>query len=112
MIKSDRAVLRLPIRTYQMERLYGPGMAPGGAEGYHEKTLARPVDQVGLVSVHCWNLGEPTGPYPIDPTVRYPGQVTDWVPAAHWIIDEEIRPVLDAAREAGVYDVSLATEEK
>ena len=106
--RSTSQTLRLPIRYYQIARLYGPGMEPSGEEGWHEKTLEKPVEQVGLVSVHCWNLGEATGPYPIDPGARCPGEAANWVPVAHEVIANNIRPVLDAVRNAGIAVFHLA----
>jgi len=101
--------LRLPIWHYQMARLYGPGMRATGKEGLREKLLDKPLGQVGLVSVHCWNLGEASGPYPIiDPHAHYPGEVADWVPTAHEIIATTIKPVMDAARQAGMAIFHLA----
>jgi len=101
-------ILRLPIRFYQIARLYGPGMEASGKEGVHERILEKPVSQVGLVSVHCWNLGETTGPYPIGPDAHCPGEAADWVPTAHEIIVNGIKPVLDAARKAGISIFHLA----
>jgi len=100
--------LTLPIRHYQIARVYGPGMEPSCDEGMKEKLLEKPIGQVGLVLVHCWNVGEATGPYPIDPDAHCPGEVADWVPTAHEIITEKIRPVLDAARKAGIAVFHLA----
>jgi nicotinamidase-related amidase len=100
--------LRIPIRRYQIARVYGPGMEPSCEEGLKEKLLEKPVGQVGLVLVHCWNVGEATGPYPIGPDAHCPGQVADWVPTAHEIIVEKIKPVLDAARKAGIAVFHLA----
>ena len=100
--------MRLPIRYYQIARLYGPGMPPSGQEGYHERVLEQPVGQVGLVLVHCWNLGEENGPYPIEPGTACRGEAADWVPVAHRIVKEKIVPALDAAREAGVAVFHLA----
>jgi nicotinamidase-related amidase len=96
------SLLELPVRYYQMARMYGPGMAASGREGLHEMLLQKPVGQVGLVSVHCWNLGEESGPYPMRPGARCPGEVADWVPTAHEVIASGIKPVLDAARRAGI----------
>jgi nicotinamidase-related amidase len=101
-------MLELPIRCYQIARLYGPGMPPSGSEGLHERTLEKPVRQVGLVSVHCWNLGESDGPYPIGPGARCPGEAADWVPVAHEIVRDRIKPVLDGARTAGIAVFHLA----
>jgi nicotinamidase-related amidase len=95
-------MFNLPIRTYRIGRLYGPGMPASCEEGFHYETLEKPISQVGLVSVHCWNLGEEGGPYPIEPGSRHPGEVADWVPRAHDIIAHKIKPVLTAAREAGI----------
>lgn len=100
--------LRLPIRHYQMARVYGPGMNASGEEGLHERLLEKPLGQVGLVSVHCWNLGEATGPYPIGPDAHCPGEAADWVPTAHAVIANNIKPVLNAARKAGIAIFHLA----
>jgi len=101
-------MLKLPIRYYQIARLYGPGMPASGSEGLHERLLEKPVGKVGLVSVHCWNLGEADGPYPIAADAHCPGEAADWVPTAHEIIKDHIRPVLEAAREAGIAVFHLA----
>lgn len=98
----------IPVRYYQIARLYGPGMPECGEEGLHERRLEGPVSQVGLVLVHCWNLGEPNGPYPFAPGTRCPGEAADWVPVAHAIVQERIRPALEAAREADVAVFHLA----
>lgn len=95
-------ILKMPIRCYRLDRLYGPGMDSYVKEGLAEEIIEKPVSQVGLVAVHCWNLGEPDGPYPIGPDAHCPGSVADWVPTAHDIIRDHIRPAFDAAREAGI----------
>jgi len=95
-------VLRVPVRYYQIARLYGPGMPPSGVEGHHERVLEKPVSQVALVSVHCWNLGEADGPYPIGADAHCPGEAADWVPTAHEIVRDRIKPTMDAARRAGI----------
>jgi len=100
--------LRLPVRYFQIARLYGPGMPPSGREGYHQRILQKPAGRLGLVSVHCWNLGEADGPYPIGTDAHCPGEAADWVPTAHEIIRECIAPVMRAAREAGVTVFHLA----
>ena len=104
---SDR-MLRLPVRHFQIAQLYGPGMPPSGREGYHVGAVEKPVGQVGLVLVHCWNLGEADGPYPFKPGVRIPGQAGNWVPAARQVVRDRIAPALRAARRAGVPVFHLA----
>ena len=74
--------MKLPIRSYQIARLYGPGMPPSGVEGHHERVLEKPVGQVGLVLVHCWNLGEMGGLCRIEPGTRCPDAPADRVPSA------------------------------
>jgi len=106
----DRRMLKLPVRYYQIAQLYGPGMPPSSREGHHERTLEKPVGQVGLVLVHCWNLGEADGPYPISSDARIPGKAGDWVPTAHEIIRRHLKPVLDSARRAGIEVFHLAQE--
>jgi nicotinamidase-related amidase len=100
--------LRVLIRHYQIAQVYGPGMAASCEEGLRDKVLEKPVGQVALVLVHCWNLGEATGPYPIGADAHCPGEVADWVPTAHEIVAERIKPVLDAARKAGIAIFHLA----
>jgi nicotinamidase-related amidase len=101
-------LLTLPIRKYQIARVYGPGMPPSGEEGLKEHTLTKPVHQLGLILVHCWNVGEPDGPYPMEPGSRCPGEAGDWVPRAHEIIVHRIKPVLEAARAARMAVFHLA----
>jgi nicotinamidase-related amidase len=101
---------QIPIRKYRVARLYGPGMPASTEEGYHVQILEKPAGQIGLVLVHCWNLGEADGPYPIGSDSHIPGEAADWVPTAHEIISEKIRPVLEAAREAGIAIFHLAQD--
>lgn len=103
-------ILKLPIRYFQIAQLYGPGMDPSCQEGHQQRVLERPTSRVGLVLVHCWNLGEADGPYPIGPDDREPGKAGDWVPVAHEIIRQQIQPALAAARQAGVEVFHLAQE--
>jgi len=104
----DDKNLDLPIRYFRIAQLYGPGMPPSCEEGPQERTLSKTASQIGLVLVHCWNLGEGTGPYPTGPDAHTPGKAGDWVPTAHEIIRDHIKPVLDAARAAGVGVFHLA----
>jgi nicotinamidase-related amidase len=107
---SNGSRLAIPIRYYQFARLYGPGMPPHGTEGLHEKLLEKPPSQIGVVAVHCWNLGEPSGPFPIGPDAHCPGEAADWVPTAHEIITERINPLLGVARNVGVSVFHLAAK--
>jgi hypothetical protein len=95
-------MIKLPLRYYLNSQIYGPGMPPTGEEGLHEEVIGKPVNQVGLVLVHCWNCGEEDGPYPIKPGTRISGKAGDWVPLAHDIVHTEIKPVLEACRQAGI----------
>jgi nicotinamidase-related amidase len=95
-------IMTLPVRFCRLGRLYGPGMPDLGPEGLMEKPLVKTLGQVAIVSVHCWNLGEKTGPYPIEAGDRCPGRAADWVPKAHEIIRDRIAPAMQAARDAGV----------
>jgi nicotinamidase-related amidase len=83
-------------------------MKASGREGLHERLLEKPIEQVGLVSVHCWNLGEATGPYAIGIDAHCPGEAADWVPTAREIIADHIKPVLEAARKAEMAIFHLA----
>ena len=101
-------MLRVPLRYYQIARMYGPGMPASGKEGLHEETLEKPAGQVGLVLGHVWNLGEPDGPYPIGDDAGRPGEAANWVPVAREIIRSRIKPALEAARNAKVAVFHLA----
>jgi len=94
--------------SLEKKGIYGPGMSPSGKEGLHAKLFQKPVGRIGLVIVHPWNLGEPDGPYPFVPGTRIPGEAGDWVPRAHCIIADKIKPVLEAARAAEVAVFHLA----
>lgn len=102
------SVLRLPVRYYQIAQLYGPGMPPSGKEGLHERVFEKPTKQVGLVLGHVWNLGEADAPYPIGPDAHRPGEASNWVPVAHEIIKNKIKPALEAARKANIEIFHLA----
>lgn len=106
--RDTNRIPRFPVRHFQIARLYGPGMKASTEEGFKEELLELSLNQIGLVCVHCWNLGEATGPYPIGPDAHCPGEATDWVPTAHEIIANSIKPVLDAARKAGIALFHLA----
>ena len=103
-------VVKIPIRWYRLGRMYGPGMPQDLEDGLQERILERTVDQIGLVSVHCWNLGESDGPYPFDAGTRSPGKVEDWVPSAHAIIRDGIKPAIEAARESGIQVFHLCVD--
>ena len=105
---EKKGKFEIPLQYYQIAQLYGPGMPPSGKEGLHTRLFRKPVGRIGLVIAHPWNLGEPDGPYPFDPNTRIPGEAGDWVPRAHDIIADKIKPVLEAAREAGVAVFHLA----
>lgn len=108
--ESETGRFEMPVQYYQIAQLYGPGMKPSGKEGLHERVLRKPAGRIGLVLVHTWNLGEAGGPYPIGPDADIRGEAADWVPTAHGIISDHIKPVLEAAREAGVEVFHLAQE--
>ena len=96
----SRDLLRLPVRYFQIPRNYGPGMKEqdGIEEGHQERVLEKQPGQCGLVLVHCWNLGESDGPYPIPDDQEPTGTNSDWVIHARDITSKRIAPVLDAAR--------------
>jgi len=102
-------LFNLPIRYYQIAQLYGPGMPPSGEEGLHMDTLNINAGKIGLVLVHTWNLGEVDGPYPIHDTTNWKdGEAGAWVPEAHKIVEDNIHPVLKAARQSGIKVFHLA----
>ena len=101
-------IIRLPVQNYLISRLYGPGMPVCGVEGLIKNLVELELEQVGLVLVHCWNLGESDGPYPHEPGVSETGEAGDWVIRAHEIIRNRLSPALSAARKAGVKVFHLA----
>jgi nicotinamidase-related amidase len=105
---AGESMLNIPIRYYQISQMYGPGMPASGNEGLHERILSKKPQHVGLVLGHVWNLGEPDGPYPITPDMGKPGEASNWVPVAHNIVRNHIKPALEAARQAGVAVFHLA----
>ena len=70
----------------------------GIVEGHRERVLEKLPEQCGLVLVHCWNLGETDGPYPIPDDQELTGTNSDWVVHARDITSRRIGPVLEAAR--------------
>ena len=103
--------MRLPVRFY---RGYPMDVtAPHPAEGHlgpAEKNLD--LDPAGLIvtGMHLWNIGEPGGP---DVTPDGPDwsitRLYDYYADAQQVIQDNIRPIFDAARTAGVQVVHIAT---
>jgi nicotinamidase-related amidase len=75
--------------------------------GEAEKELALCTGETALVSVHCWNIGFPDGPQVIPLYSDCMGW-TEYVPRARSIIDECIRPAIDAARAVNMPIVHVA----
>jgi hypothetical protein len=70
-------MLELPVQHVTNAHIYGPGMPRWGQQSLREFLLRKPLSQVALVSVHCWKIGEPDGPYPIASNDRRPGEAAD-----------------------------------
>ncbi len=102
---------RFPALRYQVRRFYGPGMASPAEEreGYYEDTFELDPKRVGILAMHCWNLGEPDGPYPYTDGATDASMAT-WVPRAATITNERIAPLIEAARKAGVWVCHSAPE--
>jgi len=105
----------IKLRHWQVTNPYGPGENyPANAyEGPVEKLHEIPLAHAALVLVHCWNVGEEGGPYPLsavrpDSTKHLHGQ---WVVNAQECVNRSIAPSLAAAREVGMTIFHLATNE-
>ncbi len=109
---TELRMLKFTIRHTQVRNLYGPGMGypPDSYEGPVDTEFEVPVGEVGVVSVHCWNVGEPDGPYLIRPGKEHDGIHAEWVVRAGKIMRDKIAPVLAAARAAEVKVFHLAGE--
>jgi nicotinamidase-related amidase len=74
---------------------------PMNQAGYLEERLDLPADQTALVSLHSWDIGCPGGPRVMNDFwvgMGFPQTAQE----AYRIMEEAIRPTLDAARAAGV----------
>lgn len=94
--------LKLPARYY---RLY-PYPAKSFL-GEAEKDLLLKTDETAFVSVHCWNIGFPEGPKVIPEHADCMGW-TEYGPRAIEIINERIKPAMEAARSVGIPIAHLA----
>ena len=100
-----------PALRYQVRRFYGPGMQspPEEREGYYTDWFDLAPRRVAILAMHCWNLGEPDGPYPY--TTETPdAAMATWVPRARAITDERIAPLIEIARRAGIWICHSAPE--
>lgn len=89
-------LLKLPVRYY---RLY-PYPAKSFL-GEANKELLLKADETALVAVHRWNLGFREGPNVIPEHGDCMGW-TEYGPRAFKIINERIKPALEAARSVGI----------
>ncbi|MCC7355936.1 MAG: isochorismatase family protein [Anaerolineae bacterium] len=105
-------MLTFTIRHTQVRNVYGPGMGypPDSYEGQIDTAYEVSVGEIGVVSVHGWNLGAPDGPYPFQPGKEHDGSMADWVLRAGEIMRGKIAPVLAAARAAGVKVFHMAAD--
>lgn len=93
--------IRLPVRHYRALPIDRPG---------HEQAVFElAVDEVALVGMHCWNIGCPDGP-PVDLNycvdMGWPQST-----AESWrIMQEVIRPAMDACRGAGIRVCHVETD--
>lgn len=74
---------------------------PTNQPGYVEEALDLEADQTAFVSLHCWNIGCPGGP-PTDPAYWVGMGFPQTCDEEYRIMREQIRPCLDAARQAGI----------
>lgn len=99
--------LVFPALRYQVRSFYGPGMASSEEEreGHIADTIRTTADRLAIIAMHCWNIGEPDGPYPYEPTDEpvVDSIVATWVPRARRIIKEQLVPLFAAARQAGIW---------
>lgn len=85
-------ILRLRGRFYRTIPITNPG--------YEEEILELDADKTALVSLHCWNVGFPENPLDVNYWVGmgFPQTVKE----TQRIMEEFIRPAIDAARRAGI----------
>jgi nicotinamidase-related amidase len=102
--------LTFPIRHFQFLGVYGPGVPypPEAYEGPVGTALRIEPRRLGLVSVHCWNLSDPDGPFPFTPGVAGPISA-QWERRAVEICGERLAPLMRAARAAGATVFHLAS---
>lgn len=97
----SRPTLRLPVRHYRA--------LPIDRAGHESEVLEIPRGQVALVGMHCWNIGCPDGP-PVDMDFCV-GMGWPQAAAEAWrIMQEVIRPAMDACRRAGVEVCHMETD--
>lgn len=82
---------------------------PHEREGYHEDLVDLDPKRIGILAMHCWNVGEPDAPYPYSDDTTDAAMAT-WVPRASKITNERIAPLIEAARNAGVWVCHSAPE--
>ncbi len=88
-------------------RYYRP--IPLDAAGYETEVLELDPLKTALVAMHCWNIGCPDGP-PVDKNFFVGMGSLESSREAGRIIRECIRPVMDAARQAGVLVCHVESE--
>ena len=97
MTTHDGNALRLTIRYW---RLY-PYSAPLGAM---DEVWEFPIRETGFVPLHLWNIGFPDGP--AVPADRFAVGMAGGTPKSiEWeqrVVEEYVKPCLDAAREVGM----------
>ena len=82
---------------------------PLDAAGYETEPLALDPHKTALVAMHCWNIGCADGP-PIDGNYFVGMGSLESFREAERIMQECIRPAMDAARQAGVLVCHVESE--
>jgi len=85
--------LRIPSRYYRN--------LPIDATGYETEMLELDADKTAFIGMHCWNIGLPDGPA-IDVNYCVGMGFPEAFAEAERIINEKMRPAMDAARAADV----------
>jgi nicotinamidase-related amidase len=88
-------------------RYYRP--IPLDAAGYETEALELDPRKTALLAMHCWNIGCPDGP-PIDRNFFVGMGSLESAREAGRIMQECIRPAMDAARQAGVLVCHVESE--
>lgn len=84
-----------------------------GFKGWGEKiNISVPLEETALIPMHIWNVGlSPELPFQEKGAVGPVMQMLEWISRSVPIIKTEIPPILDAARQANMKIIHVASDE-